>query len=80
MHGRRCLHNSAFQFMYFPVFDIDEISEIALLVAALRLQKSGKNGQSSLIEFIPVSFFIFSIIVGFHVNCTVYKSKSFAVN
>ena len=42
--------------MYFNIFfDIDEISEIALLVAALLLQKCGKDGLSSFIEFILVS-------------------------
>ena len=38
--------------------DVDELSEITLLVAALLLQKSGKNGLSSFIQFIPVSFFL----------------------
>ena len=51
--------------MYFNIFfDIDEMSEIALLVAALLLRKCGKDGLSSFIEFIPVSSYIYHYLFG----------------
>ena len=66
---------NAFQFFFY----IDEISEIALLVVALLLQKCGKDGLSNFIEFIPVSSYnIYHYLFG--ANYTFHKSKTFAVN